>query len=354
MHKLLIAMFLMVLALTGCKGGKASSARYTAFDNIIDHAKPIALGADNDVYVFCGQQNWAGLQPLIRASIEREVALVYQEKYFNLIFSDIRDVDKLSSYRNLLFIGSLEGTDPVSEYIRGSLTADLSTRIKQSGGDLMISKNRFTRDQLILHLVAIDNTRLQALAEAQTSNIFSQLLDRYTKRLAYQTYQMKVIPASFFSPYPFSLQLPENYQLYSNDRANRFLSFLFRSRDQSREVPDKFVSVYYEDMPANTLNEDWLIKTRRHIGNIHFDGDSLSTETMRTESFKFAGYDGLRLTGTWINPKRSAGGAYQSFGFWDAKSKRAYLVDIMAFYPAGDKLPVLMELFMVASTFRIK
>lgn len=354
MRKIACALIAVLLIVMGCKGGKASSARYTAFDNIIDHAKPIALGENSDVYVFCGQQNWAGLESLVRGSVEREIALVYQEKYFNLIFSDIKDINKLSSYRNLLFIGSLEGTDPVSQYIQGSLTNDLTTRIKQSGGDLMISKNRFTRDQLIMHLVAIDSNRLQALAEAQISNIFSQLLDRYTKRLAYQTYQMKVIPPSFFDPYPFSLQIPENYQLFSNDAKNHFLSFLYRSRLESGEVPDKFVSVYYEDMPENNVNEDWLIKTRRNIGNIHFDGDTLGSDTMRTEAFKFAGYDGLRLTGTWINPKKSVGGAYQSFAFWDAKSKRAYLTDIMVFFPAGDKLPVLMELFMIASTFRAK
>jgi hypothetical protein len=354
MRRVALVLLAALLLAAGCKSGKAPSARYTAFDNIIDHAKPLAMGDENNIHVFCGQQNWAGLESLIRGSIEREVSLVYQEKYFNLIFSDIKEVDKLFSYRNLLFIGSLEGTDPVSNHIKGSLTGDLVNRVKQSGGDLMISKNRFTRDQIILHLVAIDNPRLKTLAEAQSNNIFTQFLDRYTSRLAYQTYQMKVIPPSFFEPYPFSMQIPENYQLYSNDKANRFLSFLSRSRMETREVPDKFVSVYYEDMPENKVDEEWMIKTRSHIANIHFDGDSLNAQTMRTEIFKFASYDGLRLTGTWINPKRHVGGPYQSFAFWDAKSKRAYLTDIMVFYPAGEKLPVLMELFMIASTLKLK
>lgn len=344
----------MLLILTACGADSAAKNRYTAYDTIIDHAKPIAMGADDDIHVFCGKSNWMKLEPLMRSTIEREVSLVYQEKYFNLVFADISEVNRLSNYKNLIFIGSLEGADAVSEHIKASLSQDLQTRVRQSGGDLMISKNRFTRDQLIIHLVGLDDARLATLAEAQANTIFSALLDRYTKRLAYQAYQGKVIPADFFEPYPFTLQVPDTYQLYSNDKNNRFLSFLYRAKMRDREIPDKFVSVYYEAMPEDNVDEAWLLANRRRIGNVHFEGDSLDVDKLRTERFKFAGFEGYRLTGAWINPKLAAGGAFQSFGFWDPKQQRAYLVDCMVFFPAGQKLPVLMELFMIASSFRGK
>lgn len=180
------------------------------------------------------------------------------------------------------------------------------------------------------------------------------MLDRYTKRLAYQAYQGKVIPADFYEPYPFALQVPDTYQLYSNDKNNRFLSLLYRAKMRDREIPDKFISVYYEQMPENKVDEEWLLANRKRIGNVHFEGDSLDVDKLRTERFRFAGYDGFRLTGAWINPKLVAGGAFQSFGFWDAKQQRAYLVDCMVFFPAGQKLPILIELFMIASSFRTK
>jgi len=343
-----------LLLLSACGSGSGPANRYTAFDEIIDHAKPVTLGEDEDIYVFCGIENRSALEPLLKASLEREVALVYQEKYFNLIFSDIKEVDGISRYKNLLFLGSLDGGDPVSRYLKDALSQDLQNRVNQSGGDLFISKNRFTRDQLIVHMVGLDEQRLRDLAQSQANRLFSAFLERYTQRLAHQAYQSKIIPASFFEPYPFSLKVPETFQLFSNDRNNRFLSFLYRARMQNREIPDKFVSVYYEEMSSDLVDETWLTDQRKRIGKTHFDGDSLNVETLRSERFKFAGYDGYRLSGAWINPGRMAGGAFQCYGFWDPKTKKAWLVDTMVFFPAGDKLPTLMELFMIASTFKTK
>ncbi|MCB5229637.1 MAG: DUF4837 family protein [Candidatus Cloacimonetes bacterium] len=344
----------IVLIISACGGGDGQSQRYTAFDKIIDHSKPVAFGEDEDIYVFCGLENRNQLEPLLLQNLEREVQLVYPEKYFNIIFSDIKDVTGLSNYKNLLFLGSLDGGDPVSRYLKEALDANLQTRITQSGGDIIISKNRFTRDQLIIHVVALDKERLVTLAQTQANRIFSSFLMRYTQRLAYQTYQSKVIPASFFEPYPFSLQIPENYTLYSNDKDNRFLSFLYRARMQEREIPDKFLSVYYQAMESDQVDAAWLISERQRIGKIHFEGDSLNVQTMRTQPFEIAGYRGYRLTSAWINPGKMAGGALQCYAFWDADTKKAWLIDTMVYFPAGDKLPTLMELFMLASSFKTK
>lgn len=350
-----IPLFILALfLLSACGGGSSKPQRYTAFDGIIDHSKPVALGENEDIYVFCGLENRAQLEPLLKASLEREVALVYNEKYFNLIFSDIKDIDGISRYRNLLLLGSLEGGDPVSRHIKQALSADLQNRVRQSGGDIFISKNRFTRDQLIVHLLGLDDARLRDLADSQANRLFSTFLERYTQRLAHQAYLGKVIPPSFFEPYPFSIKVPDTFRLYSNDKNNRFLSLLYRARMENREIPDKFVSVYYEDMDSDRVDETWLTEQRQRIGKLHFEGDSLNVQTLRTERFKFAGYDGFRLSGAWINPARMAGGAFQSYGFWDPKTKKAWLVDTMVFFPAGDKLPSLMELFMIASTFKAK
>lgn len=344
----------ILIILAGCHGGGAKSDRYTAFDSIIDNSKPIAFGEDEDIYVFCGLENRSILEPLIKSSLEREIHLVHPEKYFNLIFADIKDAENLTRYKNLLFLGSLEGSDPVSRYMQQAISKDLQNRTQQSGADILVSKNRFTRDQIIIHALALNDARLQELVQKQASRLFSLFLQRYTQRLALHAYQSKVIPSDFFKPYPFSLKVPNTYILYSNDKEGRFLSLLYRAKKENREIPDKFLSVYYEHMDENLVNEDWLTKERKRIGKTYFDGDSLNVETLVSEKFDFAGFDGFRLSGAWINPKRYVGGAFQSYGFYDAKTKKAWLIDTMVFFPAGNKLPSLMELFMIASSFKTK
>lgn len=346
-------MLLVILLLLSCRSSHDTPAHYDAFDDLFDHSKSIAFGEDEDIYVFCGQEVRTQLEPIILASLEREVALVYNEKFFNVIFSDIKEMDRLMRFKNLLFIGTIEEGDPVSRYLQKALDPKLQARIQQSTGEIFLNKNRFVKDQLIVQVIGLNNEKVTDLFTLSANRVFDLFLDRYTKRLAYQAYQTNIIEPEFFDLYPFSLKIPNNYRLYANDKNNRFLSLLYRARIQNGKHPDKFISVYYEPMEQNTLDEKWLTDTRTHIGKVQF-GDSLNVQTLRTESFKFAGYQGFRLSGAWINLEKFAGGAFQSYAFWDEKTKQAYLVDTMTFFPEGDKLPVLMELFMIASTIKVK
>ncbi|MGI6199063.1 MAG: hypothetical protein ACOYIS_08080, partial [Candidatus Cloacimonadaceae bacterium] len=87
-------MLLVMLLLLSCRSSHEDPTRYTAFENLFDHSKSIAFGEDEDIYVFCGQEVRTQLEPIILASLEREVALVYNEKFFNVIFSDIKEMDR--------------------------------------------------------------------------------------------------------------------------------------------------------------------------------------------------------------------------------------------------------------------
>jgi hypothetical protein len=351
---LLIILSLIILTLAACGKSQAPADRYTAYDNILDYAKPLAFGEDNDVYVFCGKQNWQALESLLRRSIEREISLVYNERYFNLIPVELKRFNELYPYKNLVFIGDLNGTDDVSTHMRSSLPKDYLDRVSQTGGDLFISKNHHSRDQIILYLLGSDSAKLVNIAMIQSDNIFNNLLKRYAERLAYQSFRTKVISPDFWENYPFTMKVPNNYRLYSNDGPGRFLSLLYRSRAENREIPDKYISVYYETMQADSVSENWLFEKRNQIWGKYFEGDTIFKDKIRMERFKFAGYDGWRLIGPWENRTHLIGGAFQSFGFWHPESKRAYIVDNSVYFPAGDKLAILLELQMIARTLVIK
>ncbi len=68
---------LLLLVLFACskEGGKID--RYTIYDKVIDHSKPLAMGDDRDVYVFCDSLDWQGLKPFIGSAIEQQIIIVY-------------------------------------------------------------------------------------------------------------------------------------------------------------------------------------------------------------------------------------------------------------------------------------
>ncbi len=351
-----IALFgiILIIALSGCKPSNRINTRYTEYDSIIDHAKPIAFGDDNVVHVFCGEASWKDLEPHIRNTIERDIFLVYNEKYFVVEYADIKEIGSLSKFKNLVFFGDLSSDDPVSKYMKQSLTTEFIQRVEQSGGDMFIAKNHWVRDQLVLYVLAENPQKLMEIAGLQSHQMFSILLQRYTERLAYQAYMTKVISPVFFESYPFSMKIPENYRLFSNDQVGRFLSFIYRARMQNREIPDKYISVYYEDMETNMVDAEWVISRRKMIGEKYFEGDEIEKSDLRIEKYRFAGFEGWRIIGPWKNMTHMIGGSFQAHGFWHEASKRAYLVDNSVFFPAGNKLPSMLELFMISSSIKIK
>jgi hypothetical protein len=245
-------MFILAMMLIfGCSPADKESARYTKFDGIIDNAKPLAMGDDRDVYVFADASNWSLVKPFVQSSIERELILAYPEKYFKVNTLNISEVENYSKHKNLLFIGDLESNAKVSQYMRQSLAEDFISRVKNSGGDLFVARNHNSRDQLIMYLMGSNSLNLEKISAIQSDKIFELLVRRFAERQGYQTYQQKVIPASFWKDYPFSMMIPDNYTLYSNDKVGRFLSFLYRARVPEREIPDKYINIYYEDMPAD-------------------------------------------------------------------------------------------------------
>lgn len=347
-----ITLILTMLILFGCNSSK-EVLRNTEYDDLIDSGKPLAMGDERDVYVFCDANNWSKLQGIIRGSIERELMLVYNEKYFKLILTDMAEFQTYEKHRNLLMIGDLASSGKVSTHMKQSLSADFINRVNQSGGDLFIAKNFASRDQLTLYLLATDSENLLKIGAFQSENIFQLLLKRYRDRLGYQSYQQKLIPSSFFEAYPFSLKIPDNYTLFSNDKKGNFLSFLYRARMQNREIPDKYINIYYEDMPdESSLTHDWLIQKRQMIGEKYFEGDVFDPAQVRQDGLGFAGFNALRLTGAWTNAKHMIGGAFQSFAFWH--EGKAYVVDNSVYFPAGDKLWVLQELFVISGSITIK
>jgi hypothetical protein len=343
---------LSLLLLFACSGGEKEPARYDRFDDVIDHSKPLAMGDERDVYLFCDDDNWKALKPFVQSSIERELILVYGEKYFRLIHTPIAEAETYSKHRNLLFIGDLESNAKVSQYMRSSLAEDFINRVKSSGGDLFIANNHNSRDQLIMYLMGSNQLNLEKIGAIQSDKIFELLIKRYAERLGYQAYQQPVIPSTFWKDYPFSLKIPNNYSLYSNDKLGRFISFIYRARMQDSQIPDKYINVYYEDMPENVIDHQWLIDKRKMLGEKYFEGDTFDEEVIRKEQTKLAGYDAYRIVGAWKNMTHLIGGAFQSYAFWN--NGKAYIVDNSVYFPAGDKLSLLVELYVISSSIEVK
>lgn len=351
---LFIILAAMLLILASCGKKEAQPGKFSFYEGTVDSGKPIAWGEDRDIYVFCDEPVWKLAEDMLRRSLERETYIVVNERYFNLIRADISEIEQLIKFKNLLFMGDLKSKGAVSEHLRNSMQDRMIERVQNSGGELFVAKNRWVNDQLVVYMVGDKAENLLKLNILQTNRLYTEFLNRFAERLAYQAYRTKLVPEEFFEAYPFTLKIPESFQLYHNAKANNFLSFLYRMRSESREFPDRYISVYYEDMPTDTLRVNWLLTRRKELAFKYYDEDEFDPKLLRSENVTLGKYKALRILGPWQNRKHDIGGGFQAFAFYDHAQKRAYLIDNSVYYPAGDKLPELLLLQKISATFKTK
>jgi len=344
----------LLLFISTCSKKDVQALRFTKYDNIFDFSKPIAHGENKVIQVLVGRENLRRNSEMILASFESEIKLSHPEKVFEVRFCCLSALETVSKYRNIVICGDLESGDSVSVWLKQSLDKDLLDKVKTSGAELFSLQNYWVRDQSVLFFVAQNPARLSELLTLQAKNAFNILVARYRDRLGYLTYQLKLIDQSVLKDLPFSLKIPENFQVFTQDKTGRYISLISRSRVPDREKPDKYISVYYEDMPENRIEERWLIEKRGFIGEKYFDGDILIDDEAVFDETTLGKYKVLKMTARWENRKHLIGGALISYALWNEQHKRAYLVDTSVFFPAGDKLPVLLELGVLAETFELK
>ncbi|HOV16121.1 MAG TPA: DUF4837 family protein [Candidatus Cloacimonadota bacterium] len=349
-----ILLVCVLVLFPACGTKETQSDKYSFYENTVDNSKPIAMGDSRDIYVFADASTWKILQNFLTRNLERETFVVVNEKYFRIIKSDIKNIDELMKYKNLLFLGDLKSKEEVSTHMRKSLDKQMLDKVQKSGAEMFVARNRWVKDQLIVYMMGSNLENLLKLNLLQADQLYNLFLNRLAERLAYQAYQTKIIPEDFFQPYPFSLKVPSNFQVYANDKENHFLSFLYRIRSQSADFPDRYLSIYYEDMPQDSVNLNWLMQKRQALANKYYQGDKFIKENIRSERFQLGKYNGWRILGPWQNDKFAIGGGFQAFAFYEPQQKKAYLIDNSVYFPAGDKLPELLLLQKISETFTAK
>ncbi|MCB5230153.1 MAG: DUF4837 family protein [Candidatus Cloacimonas sp.] len=345
--KLGLWLLIIPLLLVGCKtktnkGGIPAARR-------IDHKKPLSWGQGHNIYAFADAQVWKYAEVPLRNSIERYFYTTENESLFELKKADYNALDQFYKFRNLIFLGHLESNDEVSKFLQESLVDSAIEELKVNKVGMYVRQNLWANDQIVIFLLGVDEESLLKYNMLQAGDIFEHFRKVYYERAKDKVYGFDVYPKTFFNDYPWEIKMPKDYVVYKNEVEKRYLSFISRKKDK----PDMYVTVYFEDMELDEVSYNWAMETRIRLAWEVYDEDEISRENTRSERVTFGQRNVVKLSGKWQNSKYAVGGAFQSFAFYDEKSKRAYLVDNSVFFPEGYKLPALIELEIVSRTIEV-
>ncbi|MCK4359654.1 MAG: DUF4837 family protein [Candidatus Cloacimonetes bacterium] len=345
-NKVIVSVLLiLVLILFGCGKSKSSHESYT------DIRKPISWGKSSVIFAFADDKVWDYGRLEIFKSLERDFFTTTNEKLFNVQREDISKIKNYYKFANLLFLCDTSSNYPTSQYVKSIIPVQTSSLSDLIPADIIAVKDNWSQNQAVVFLIGKDIETLLLYTFQKSNVIFNIYKDseiRRIKNLIYKPgfnkeeieYQMK--------HYPWHFDLPYQYLTFRRDDENNFVSYLLRVEKH----PDRFLAVYWENMPEDNVNKQWLWNKRLELGKNYYEGDEFSPEDVTQEKTHFLSYDGYKLYGRWQNPNHFIGGAFVSFAFYDEKQKIGYLIDNAVFFPEGNKLRALLGLEIISKTFK--
>jgi len=345
MNNKFFVVLLLIVILLGCS---KSGSEYKPSGEKTNIRKPMSWGHKQTIYIFADDNVWKYAETPLRESLERFWFTVRNESFFDIKRAKFEAIEQFYKFNNLIFLCDLESNEEVSKYIKEKVGKKVVNEVKANSIGMYPANNLWANDQFILFLIGDNERNLLSFNILQANKTFELFRDKLYQRIAAKIYKMKIHTDNFFNGLSWKFKLPMNYVLYKKDKD--FISFLARQRKKA----DRFISVYSEKMAEDNIGKEWLKERRSELVWKYYDEDEFSESDIRIERGKLNEHKCWKLSGRWQNKKYAVGGAFQSFAFYDEKTKSAFLIDNSVYYPEGDKIPSLIELEVISRTFQIK
>lgn len=332
-----------------------------------------AYGSDNAVIAVVDPGLRESVEPILRASLEREVQTTRPEPIFEVTFTTPEGIGEFRNWRRLLVVEA--GDDPV-------LLPDLvDTPVR--GPVIEETRDEWANGQIIYVLAAPTPAATVEVVRSGIDSLFDVIHERFVE---YHVERMwasgpdSALATSLEGELGFSLVLPRVYRPAS-------ASAPADSRMWYNEDPRRVISIHWLPRPAE-LTADTVLGARRAWGREAFPGDSIagtlglvdigSTDTgpvdtgpvadgaaadttppeegitpeprLQVDTVSLDGATAIRIQGVWTNQADVSGGVFVTYG--TLCGDRLVLLDGNLYAPDRSKYPYVLQLDWILRTFR--
>ncbi len=355
MKHVIIALLIMISLVACTKSEKG----YMPIENFTDNSKPVSYGNHQDVYVFSNQVLSKNTLNIMEKQFGYPFEGAQKERTFELIWKNYDDFEDFKKAKNLIFICNLDIQDEFTSFVKSKIAQEKIDKVMTSSASMITYQNEWSDDQLVTFILAPDEIRTEDIIIAKIPNLYLDYEKRFLQRMTRRVFYREGLNGNKFAEYNYSLQIPSTFQLYKENKDENMISFIYRYKKKETVLPDKFVTVYQEQMNNDDFAASWVRSSREKISKVILDGDQIDWNRSRLmpKTFKTwngKSYLGFIFEGAWENDQTKMGGSFRSYAIYDDQVKTAYFIDTAVYYPAGTKIPYLFELEGIAKSFNIK
>jgi len=306
--------------------------------------------AEGVIAVMADAEEWEALEIPVRKTFERVIRTPQFEHTFNLRYVKPEEFKAYTEYHYLVLLASLESKGHIGDIVNKAISnPEIRAQVERGERFYIQLNNQWAQNQILMMLVAKDNEALQAHLLASGDEVYRAFDDVVNARLKKEMFDKKEqveIEKRLMRTYNWSIRLQHDYFIAQEVYGQGIIWF-------RRMFPERWIFVrWIDDADASLLNQNWVINERNRIGAEYYGNDKISDRYLFSYRDTFLGRPAQITEGLWENDEKNAGGPFKNYTFYDADTKRVYMLDLAIYAPARDKMPYLKRHEIIAHTFR--
>ncbi|MBN2000086.1 DUF4837 family protein [candidate division KSB1 bacterium] len=321
------------------------------------HMKKSPIGSSNKIIVLADTVLWKQVGGDVMKMIEQEKHTPQPEKIFSAAHHSPRSLGDLTRYHNIILIGTLEEDDDAKYLLDRMLNETSRQAVLNDKNFTFQVNNAWARQQLLTVLVAKDTKTLQRIIPERVPLLF-QIYDDFVQSTisssVFNKYRQKDLEKQLLQHHGWSIKIQHDYVVAVDSAEARFVWL-------RRMPPQREIFVYYEPVEdPSVLSKEWMMRKRDSLTAIYYSGDKIRMEnatdypdpiTVEEATVEIYNSYTIRLDGVWENRTKNIGGPFRSYGFYNKKDGRIYLIDLSIFAPGQKKWPYMRQLIAHAYSF---
>ncbi len=323
----IIIMALATASLGGCSGEKILPAVGPGYEIVVlsppDHRD---LGAN------------------VSRILSRDVRLVQWEPTFQVI-DDVLDDDSFYRTRKILFAVAPAGHDDLRRLMKRAS----GTEMQSSFPGLWIVLDPFAAGQVLLVLTG-EKSAIEGVLSDRPDDLLAAVEDVAVTLLLTNLFRTGETPDArdrMLDLWGWGVRLPAEWVVDDRFAEDGFVRVW-------RDGPVAQIFVSWEDGRPERTPEAWVLR-RDQLTGLYYQGDFVTRDPARLRAetgATFHGPPGAVLGGLWENEIYVIGGPFEAWAFYCPEDDRTYFVDISAYAPDRNKMPLMRILRAVVRTFR--
>ncbi|HWP81895.1 MAG TPA: DUF4837 family protein [Bacteroidota bacterium] len=338
-------LFLLLILLTnGCEIGKTQ-----------------AVGEDDEIIVFADSAVWYSSEAIFRDVFEDTVFTPIPERWFKLRWTPMEQFREFEKHKNRLIVGTLDGGGQVSTYVQQALDSTVMALVEEGKEFFFVKYDSRARGQLTMFMASPSISTLQVSMRHRAADLLYYFKRMSLKRElaaieAERRYHKKEIEESLARRFGWSMTIQHDYWVAIDSSEERF----FWIRRANPADMERWIWVHWIDNAnPDTLTDRFVIRLRDALTKkfLKTTDDNAYVEiapyNLEIQTVDFLGRFAYEMRGNWRFSDKSGGGPFINYTFYDAETKRIYMLDGSIFAPRVEKKKLIIQVDGLLHTFNV-